>query len=191
MFEFEANDAMIVEQQKVLEAALTTNAKTQAVLRRLIRKHILAARAEVVNGIRFKGGDPREARRAVRSSVYKRVFGANLNLFRSLKAHGSSSYEPPRTLREGKRGGNRVKRGARTQQMMQYAGMDRCMVLRWQNDGTGERTAGTRGGRLSGNRGSVPALRFFRQLGDRALGRMRDTLEQAIEEELVKLLPGA
>lgn len=33
MFEFEANEAVIVEQQKALEAALTSNPRTEKVLR--------------------------------------------------------------------------------------------------------------------------------------------------------------
>jgi hypothetical protein len=48
--------------------------------------------------------------------------------------------------------------------------------------------AGTRGGRISGNRGSIAARNFFKPLGDRALGIMRDNLAAAIEAELSKIL---
>jgi hypothetical protein len=71
---------------------------------------------------------------------------------------------------------------------MHYGPLDRGMILRWQNSGTGERTAGNRGGALGGNRGSIAARNFFQPLGDRAMGVMRDNLERAIEEELTKLL---
>ena len=189
MFEFEVNDTVIVEQRQALEAALSTNPKTQAVLHKIIRKYVLEARAKVAQNIHFKNGDPRGAVRAVRSSVYKKVLGANINIFNSRKAHGANNYEPPRTLRPGQRGGNRVKRGAATNRMMHYAPQDRGMILRWNNSGTGDRTAGTRNGRLGGNRGSIAARNFFRPLGDRALGQMRDTLTTVIEEELAKLLP--
>jgi hypothetical protein len=189
MFQFEVNDAVIVEQQKALEAALSTNPKTEAVLRKIIRKYVLEARQQVMQSIRFKNGDPRGAARAVRTAVYKKVLGANINIFNSRKAHGQNSYEPPRKLRPGQRGGNRVKRGPLTNRMMHYAPQDRGMILRWVNSGTDDRTAGTRGGKLSGNRGSIAPRNFFRPLGDRALGTMRDNLATAIEEEMVKLLP--
>lgn len=189
MFEFEVNEAVIVEQQKALEAALTSNPRTENVLRDIIRKFILEARQEVVQGITFKHGDPRGAAQAVRSSVYKKVFGGNLNIYNSRKAHGENSYDPPRKLQPGQRGGNRVERGSTTDRMMHYAPQDRGMILRWVNSGTNDRTAGTRGGRLGGNRGNIEARNFFRPLGDRALGRMRDNLATAIEEELAKLLP--
>lgn len=189
MFEFEVNEAVIVEQQKALEAALSTNPKTEAVLRKIIRKYVLEARKEVVQDITFKHGDPRGARQAVKTSVYKKVLGANINILNGRKAHGTNSYVEPRKLRPGQRGGNRVKRGGRTDQVMHYAGIDRGFILRFVNSGTGDREAGTRGGRLSGNRGSIAARNFFRPLGDRALGVMRDNLERAIEAELAALLP--
>ena len=190
MFEFEANEAVILESQKALEAALSTSPKAQAVLRKIIRKYVLEARAQVVNGIHFKNGDPRGAARAVRTAVYKKVLGANINIFSRRKASGGgTSYEPPRKLRPGQRGGNRVKRGSRTDDFLhKYGPLDRGMILRWTNSGTGEREAGTRGGALHGNRGSIASRNFFRPLGDRALGMMRDNLAVAIEEEMKKIL---
>ena len=71
---------------------------------------------------------------------------------------------------------------------MSYAGIDRGFILRFVNSGTTDRTAGTRGGRLSGNRGSIDARNFFRPLGDKALGTMRVNLEAAIDAELDAIL---
>ncbi len=188
MFKFEANEAVILDSKKVLEAALSTNPKTQAILRKMIRQYVIQARQQVVNSIHFQNGDPRGTRQAVRTAVYKRVLGANINIFNSRKAHGSNNYEPQRKLRPKQRGGNRVKRGERTNQVMHYGPLDRGWILRLINSGTGERTAGSRGGALGGNRGSIAARNFFQPLGDRAMGVMRDNLERAIEEELTKLL---
>lgn len=199
MFEFEANESVVVESQKVLEAALSTNPKTQAVLRKMIRAYVKQARLEVVDNIQFKNGDPRGTRQAVRTTVYKKVLGANINIFNSRKAHGSNSYETPRKLRTGQRGGNRVNRSPKTQRMMSYAPLDRGMILRWQNSGTSDRSidftsvTGRRADKWNkhpntGNRGSIAAHNFFRSLGDRAMGVMRDNLSAAIEEELTKLL---
>lgn len=189
MFEFEINESVILEQQKAIEAALSTGPKAEKVLRTIIRKYILEARQQVVNSIPFKHGDPRGARNSIRSTVYKKVFGANLNIFNMHKAHRDSTYEPPRKLRPGQRGGNRVKRGGNTIRWMTYGPLDRGAVLRWLNDGTGDRTAGTRGGRLSGNRGSIAARNFFRPLGDRALAQMSVRMSNEIESQLSKLLP--
>lgn len=182
MFEFEVNDTVILEQQQALEAALSTSPKAQTVLRKIIRKYVMEARAQVVSGIKFKNGDPRGAARAVRTAVYKKVLGANINIFNSRKAHGSNNYEPKRKLRPGQRGGNRLQRSAKTDRMMHYAPLDRGMILRWQNSGTDNRTT------RYGNRGSIAARDFFRPLGDRAMGLMRDNLATAIEEEMQAIL---
>ena len=181
MFEFEANEAVIMESKKVLETALSTNPKTQAVLRKMIRQYVLQAREQVVNSIHFKNGDPRGAARAVRTAVYKKVLGANINIFNSRKAQGSNSYEPPRKLRQGQRGGNRLPRNHDTERSMHYAPQDRGFILRFVNSGTTNRTT------RYGNRGAIAARNFFRPLGDRAMGVMRDNLATAIEAELTKL----
>ena len=182
MFKFEVNDAVILEQQRALESALSTSPKAQTVLRKIIRKYVKEARAQVVRGIHFDNGDPRKSAWAVRTAVYKKVLGANINIFNSRKAHGSNSYEPPRKLRQGQRGGNRIPRGRITDRMMHYAPQDRGMILRWQNDGTGDRQS------RYGNRGSIASRNFFRPLGDRALGIMRENLAKAIEEEMQAIL---
>ena len=198
MFEFEANEAVIMESKKVLEAALSTNPKTQAVLRKMIREYVKEAREQVVNNIKFKDGDPRGARHAVRTTVYKRVLGANINIFNSRKAHGSNNYEPPRKGVPN-RGGNRRVMGARTSRIMSYDALDRGFILRWLNEGVNDRKINFKSNENrkvdkwnkhpnTGNRGSIAARNFFRPLGDRALGIMRENLSNAIEAEITKLL---
>lgn len=198
MFEFEANEAVIIESKKVLETALSTNPKTQTVLRKLIRQYVLQAREQVVNNIKFKDGDPRRARQAVRTTVYKRVLGANINIFNSRKAHGSNNYEPPRKGIPN-RGGNRRARGARTSRIMSYDALDRGFILRWLNEGVNDRKINFKSNENrkvdkwnkhpnTGNRGSIAARNFFRPLGDRAMGIMRENLSNAIEAEITKLL---
>lgn len=200
MFQFEVNETVIVEQQKALEAALSTNPKTQSVLRRIIRKFIQDARKQVIAGINFKHGDPRGARNAVRTTVYKKILGANINIFDSRKAHGVNNYVPPRKGATG-RGGNRRKRSDRTMKIMSYAPLDRGFILRWLNAGTpgdrniefthNERRKVDRWNKHpnTGNRGNIQPRNFFRPLGDRALGIMRDNLAKAIEEELATMMP--
>lgn len=189
MIGFELNDTVVVEQQQVLEQALSTNPKTQKALQKHIRQVILEARANVARAARnAMESDPRQSYRAVRSSVYKKILGANINIYNSRKAHGRNSYEPPRKLRPHQRGGNRVARGQRTDTVMHYAPDDRGFILRFINSGTGERTAGTRGGHLSGNRGSISARNWFRGATERQLVQAVDNLANLIDTELINIL---
>ena len=192
MFGFELNDTVIMEQRRVLEAALSTNPDTQKALQKLIRKVIKEARGNVSEAAgKAMDSDPREAARAVRNVVYRKVLGANINIYNSRKAHGSTSYEPPRTLQPGQRGGNRVPRGGRTAQVMGYDALDRGFILRWLNNGTkknGKRTAGTRGGRLSGNRGSIDARNWFKPAAEKEMWVAIDTLANLIDTELENIL---
>lgn len=182
MFGLDINDSVIVAQQKVLEQALSTNPRTQKALQRLIREVIMEARAEVIRGIHFDNGDPRETRRAVRTAVYKKVLGANINIYDSRRAHGTSNYEPPRTLRPGQRGGNRMPRSRRTDQVMHYAPLDRGFILRFVNSGTGPRTS------YGGNRGAIAPRNFFRSSAESAMVRAADNLANMIDTELETIL---
>lgn len=190
MFSFEADGTTIVKQSKVLEDALSSNPKTQTELRKLIQKVLKEARAELVSAVKSKvPNDPRGAVHSIRRIVYKRILGANLNIFNMKRKAGTpTSYEPPRTLRPGQRGGNRVKRSERTQQVMSYGPHDRGFILRFLNSGTQRRTAGSRGGALSGNRGSLTARNFFGPAGDRVMADAAVKLSELVETEIAKML---
>ena len=202
MVSLEINDAVVLEQKQILEKALSTNPKTQAALRRLIRKVIKEARKETIGNIKFDNGDPRGARQSVRTAVYKKILGANINIYNSRKAHGATTYEPPRTLRPGQRGGNRMTRGGLTKQIMSYGPLDRGFILRWVNSGTSGRYAGNgRNGRTQadkdafvlrtggkGWRGSIAARNFFRGAAEPALVHATDALANLIDTELENIL---
>ena len=206
MIGLEVNDAVILEQQKVLEAALSTNPKTQKALQKLIRKALMQARIELSDYIKTKlaNDDPRGAARAVRTSVYKKILGGNINILNSRKAHGTNSYEPPRTLRPGQRGGNRRPRSARTNKVMHYAGEDRQFILRFVDSGTKQRAIErlTEVKRASGgskfvwkqdaskygNRGSIAARNFFKAGAEPRLIRATEYLADLIDEELETIM---
>ena len=190
MIGIEINDAVIMEQQKVLEAALSTNPKTQKVLQKLIRKALMDVRPQLVSAARgAMGSDPRGAAQGIRTSVYKKILGGNVNILNMRKKTGSpTSYEPPRKLQPHQRGGNRVPRGKRTDTVMHYGPHDRQWILRFINSGTSERMAGTRGGRLSGNRGSIAARNFFGSAASSALAKAADNLAHMIDTELEAML---
>ena len=181
MFGLEIDNTVIVEQRKVLEQALSTNPKTQKALQKLIRRVVMEAREQVVSATKGAlANDPRGAAHGIRRVVYI------LNMRK--RAGQPTEYEPPRKLRQGQRGGNRVPRGLRTHKVMHYGPHDRGWILRIINSGTGDREAGTRGGRLSGNRGSIAARNFFGPAGTSALARAADNLANLIDTELEAML---
>lgn len=199
MVSLEVNDAVVLEQKQVLEQALSTNSKTQKALQKLIRKAIMEARAKVVAAASDAiENDPRHAARAVRTAVYKKILGANINIYNSRKAHGSTSYEPPRKGVSG-RGGNRRSRSERTRKVMGYEALDRGFILRFINSGVNDRHIEftERLGRKvdkwnkhpnTGNRGSIAARHFFRGAGERALVQAVDSLANMIDTELENIL---
>ena len=190
MIGLEVNDAVIVEQRKVLEQALSTNPKTQKALQKLIRKALMEVRPQLVAAARgAMGSDPRGAAKGIRLSVYKKILGGNVNILNMRKKAGNpTTYEPPRKLQPHQRGGNRVPRGERTNKVMHYGPHDRQFILRFINSGTSDRMAGTRGGRLSGNRGSIAARNFFGSAGSSALTKAADNLATLIDTEIEAML---
>ena len=192
MISLEINDAVVLEQKQVLEQALSTNPKTQKALQKLIRKAIMDVRKDAVSAVgRALDSDPRGAAHGIRTAVYKKILGGNLNILNMRRKAGKpTTYEPPRKLQPHQRGGNRVPRGARTNTVMHYGPHDRGWILRIINSGTinGDRTAGTRGGRLSGNRGSIAARNFFRGAAEPALQKAVNNLAMMIDTELVNIL---
>ena len=199
MVSLEVNDAVVLEQKQVLEQALSTNPKTQAALRRLIRKVIKEARKETIGNIKFDNGDPRGARQSVRTAVYKKILGANINIYNSKKAHSVSNYTPPRKGSTG-RGGNRRPRVSRD--LGKYGPLDRGFILRWVNDGMTKTVPRVinfteREGRKvdkwnkhpnTGNRGSITARNFFRGAAEPTLVRATDALANLIDTELENIL---
>lgn len=183
MFNFEVNEAVIVEQRRALEAALSTNPDTEKALRKVIRKVILDARKEVISDIQGKfPNDPRRFVQSVRTTVYKKVLGANINIFNNRKAHSTTSYEPPRTLKPEKPGGNRLPRSSETQRIMSYGPLDRGFILRFQNQGTKQRKS------RYGNRGTIDGKGFFHGAGLQELTKAADNLANIIDQELSNIL---
>lgn len=191
MFQFEANEKTVVKQLQVLEKALSTDPKTERRLRKLIGDVIKEAREEVVRAVGSSMvSDPRGTKNSVRRTVYKKILGANLNIFNSQKAGAPSDYEPPRKLDSNprQRGGNRVPRSPNTRRLMFYNSKDRGFILRFLNSGTGIREAGTKGGRLHGNRGAIAARNFFRQNAQVEMEKAVERLSQIVEFELAKIM---
>lgn len=143
----------------------------------IMRKLVRQARDEVSQRAQSAiPNDPRKTAHAIRSTVYRAVLGGNVNLLSSRKANAPGSYRPPRRLRPGQVGGNRIPRSRRTEQMLGYVGFDRAFVLRWLDGGTGTRTT------RYGNRGAIAASNWFQNAGTQAFNNAAQNLESLIDE---------
>lgn len=132
--------------------------------------------------------DPRKSYKAVRSAVYKRLLGGQVNILSRRKNNGRMYVgHPQRKLRLGQRGGNRMTRSKRTNQVDSYYGSDRGFILRFLNAGTDPRYAGTRDGNMKhAFRGRLTATDWFGTASQKELeeasGMFADLVERAIEE---------
>lgn len=185
MIDIDVNETALAGQIQALDAALSTNPKMEKMLTDFIRKVIADARQKIVTAASSAmGSDPRGAAQSVKRMVYKKVLGANINIYNSKKGGKATSYEPPRTLQQGQRGGNRVSRGERTRTIMSYGPGQRAFILRFINSGAYGRTAGTRNGKLSGNRGDIAARNFFSGAAESAMTEAADRLANMIDAEI-------
>jgi hypothetical protein len=203
------DDTLISNQEQNLRAAMSTDPKMRKVIQQHIREALFAARRDVMAAFPAES-DPREARRAIRTSVYEKVLGGNINILTGKKAHGTNNYEPQRKLTPGQRGGNRRKRSERTKQIMYYAPLDRGFILRFVNSGTKTRVIGFRntlkGNRTryenrvyrinrgdkarTGNRGAIAPRNWFKQSAESALGTAAANIAEMIEIEAAAIARG-
>jgi hypothetical protein len=172
-----------VEQKKELEKLMMSNPAMEKKVQGLIRSVLAEVRKKM--GEEAQGAmasDPRQAYKAVRSAVYKRILGGNVNILQTRRASGGGSYTPTRTLKTGQRGGNRRLRSERTMKMESYVGADRGFVLRFLNAGTQPRNT------KYGNRGAIAPRNFF---GNRsyhemevAAGKLDAMIDELIKKEI-------
>ena len=174
-------DTVTLENNVKLDQLLLSNPKMEKRVIAIIRRVIRQARKQV--GQAAEGvlqNDPRKTAHAIRSSVYKALFGGNINILSSKKAGTPGTYEPPRKLQPGQRGGNRIPRSRRTEQMLGYQGFDRNFVLRWINDGTNVRTS------RYGNRGAIAARPWFGNAATNAMNQADNEFSQLLDKLIEK-----
>ena len=201
------DDTLISNQAENLRAALSTDPKMRKVIQHHIREALHEARREMIANSPIKS-DPRHSMASIRTAVYDKILGGNINILNRKKASsGINSYKQPRTLRPGQRGGNRMKRSDRTQAILEYPPADRGFILRFVNSGTKTRVIGFRNTVKSnrnrydslvsrihsgdtsrtGNRGSIAARNWFMQAAESALSQAAANIAEmvAIEAEAV------
>jgi hypothetical protein len=199
----------LVEQRNELDRLLMGNPQMEKRVQGLIRKVLIRVRRALQDSIRFEHGDPRQAYKAVRTTVYRRILGGNVNILRKKRAGAMGAYTSPRTLEPGQRGGNRRSRSERTAALQSYQGSDRGFILRFLNAGTQERSIqfhfdkhrpdvqrGSRGGDVkkygtttnTGARGHIEARNWFAKNSIVAMEGAAAVLEELIDELIEKEL---
>lgn len=192
----------LVKQKDALEALMMKNPAMEKKVQKLIRKVLTTARRAVANSAKgTMKTDPRNAYKAVKSAVYRKILGGNVSLLN--KRNGKfDSYEPPRTLQAGQRGGNRRPRSQDTDRRMHYKGEYRGFILRFLNNGTQGRVIrftgdphrskvkrGSQGGNLrkygkttnTGRRGSIRPRNFFSETSHTAMEQAAQQLSSLID----------
>lgn len=178
----------LVRQREELERLLMKNPDMEKRVQGLIRKVLLEARRTISGDT--KGvikNDPRQAYKAVKSAVYRRILGGSVSILSKRKA-GRRLQAPPIVHRLEKevnskgnhRGGNRMPRSQRTTDLLTYAGADRGFILRFLNAGTSERES------RIGNRGSIAPRNFFATSSHKAMQHAAEQLDSLVDELIKK-----
>ena len=178
----------IVRQKQELESLLMSNPEMEKKVQGLIRQVLLAARRDVSKSAQDKmKSDPKQAYKAVKSAVYRRILGGNVSILNKRKA-GKRGPVPPVVhklenevnSKGNHRGGNRMPRSRRTEDLLTYQGADRGFILRFLNAGTDDRESRV------GNRGSIAPRSFFATSSQKAMEQAASQLEILIEELIKK-----
>ena len=168
------------------DAILLTDKDFAKEVKIIIRKELSKARNEISKDTKeVIGYDPRQAYRAVRRVIYKRVLGGNINILQSRKASSTRvRVQKERKLREGQRGGNRRPRSARTEQVDSYFGADRGFILRFLNLGAGLSSERVNYNVGNARRGHITPRDWF---GSKSEARITEAAERICDqiEELI------
>lgn len=199
----EVNSQVFENQRRILQALTVVNSEMSQRLRESIFNELKKVRDNISSSIHFKNGDPRGTAKAVKRYIARKYMGGVVSILSSRQASGvRNTYEEPRKLRPGQRGGNRMLRSLRTESILGLAPQDRGFILRMVNSGTHPRYANGRNGKWkNGNnrtffklqedgtyyRGSISPRNFFAQEGHRQMEAAVQNLSKMIDEEFQKL----
>ena len=180
----------LVKQRQELENLMLSNPAMEKKVQGLIRKVLLEARKRISDQAKSDiKNDPRQAYRAVKSAVYRRILGGSVSILNKRKA-GARLSPPPIVHKLEKqvnskgnhRGGNRMPRSRRTEDLLTYAGPDRGFILRFLNAGTDVRES------HGGNRGQIAPRNFFGTSSHSAMQKAAEQLDTLIDELIKKEL---
>lgn len=195
-FTIEGYDEQMKQLKRMMTDDPTFRRRINAVLGQVLKEARKAISEDAKSVVK---NDPRHAYKAVRSAVYKRILGGQVNILQKRKAGSPTGYRKP-LKGLPKRGGNRWGRSQRTKDLEGYEGMDRGFILRFLNAGTADRgilsytdKTGTRHSlgsasiqnikthALTGNRGSISARNWFGGASHAALEKASLQLQELID----------
>lgn len=174
-----------------LDKMLTSNKAMEAKVRSIVRKVLNVARNTMRT--RMNGISNKAAYLAIRKSVYKKILGGNLNVITPNWPATKRAPLPPvrhklaiyTNSKGNHRGGNRMHRSRRTEDLLTYWGSDRGFILRFLNEGTPNRS--TNGVR---NVGQIAGNRWFSRMSQDELERTAqmfdELMDKLIKEEFNK-----
>jgi hypothetical protein len=174
-----------IENNIHLERLLISHPEMEKKVRKIVRQVLKGAQASVAQAADLQS--TKQAAMAVRKAVYKKLLGGNINILDSRGKAGTRAPLPPESPRKKShhRGGNRMPRTRRTEDLLTYAGKDRAFILRFLNSGTPKRS--TNGVR---NVGQIAARGWFDNASHKAIQHAAEQfdilLEQLIKQEFSK-----
>lgn len=200
------------ELRRQIEALQTSDPAMRKKIQGIIRTMLRGVRSQLMNNAKSglqMDSDPRNAYKAIRTAVYKRILGGQVNILQSRRAGKKSNYETPRKGLPV-RGGNRWGRSERTVALESYDGKDRGFVLRFLNAGTDERIIRTytdkygekhslnSGGSqhiktrsFGGRRGNIKARNWFgnksQQEMENAAAKLQHMIDELIKQEFIEM----
>ena len=199
----EINTDILENQRAAIQACMTVGSDMNKRLRESIFQELKRVRNQIAAGIKFENGDPRGTRGAVKRYVASKYLGGIVSILDGNGSSSPNSYEAPRKLRPGQRGGNRMLRSKRTDEILHYGPGERAFILRFLNSGTHPRYANGRNGKWSKNgsnrtffklqeqgdyyRGSIAPRNFMGRLGEPAMQQALTNLSKMVDEEFDKL----
>ena len=114
------NDQILENQKHALQACMTVDSEMGKRLRELIFQELKRVRYDIAGGLKFANGDPRGTRGAVKRYIASKYLGGIVSIMDGKTSGNRNSYEAPRKLRPGQRGGNRMLRSQRTDDNLHY-----------------------------------------------------------------------
>ena len=210
-FELQGLHEQIANLKKIMSDDPTFHKKVNNAIRRVLKD----ARKKVSqDGRGILENDPRQAYKAIRTTVYRKLLGGNINILSRRKAGKPGNYQKPKKGLP-RRGGNRWGISSRTIAMDGYQGMDRGFILRF-SQGTVDRAIHSYTGKdgerhdlgsgsvshlilnkrgkivghaIGGNRGRIKGSQWFGSSSqnalEQAIGSLQDFIDEIIRQELV------
>ena len=168
-----------VENNAKLEQLLLSHPEMEKKVRKIIRQVIIGAQSQMQNGAASLS--TRQAYRAIYKSVYKKILGGDINIYRTRRADSRAPLPPESARKQShERGGNRIPRSERTEDLLTYQGRDMGWVLRILNSGTEQRS------NRYGNRGSITARNWFEPMAHRAMQNAAEQFDLLITQLIEK-----